>query len=222
MCSQQGQCFTFNIKYRILIRKILPGQQLGDIKNWRLTYPSTLLTSPSYSTTPKMASDGLEHPALFPIRNLVTMLPPRPEVERLLQLFFVECNWQFGISEIWFRASMQKMWEQLSLRCTPTCRLEGGCPACKEEINPHWLSLLFSIFALVPAAGPTAEDSGKYFVAAMTARRLVDEILLASSVYSTSESAVHGSVLSCIAAVLLAIHQADRGRLSESWKLIGK
>ncbi|KAF7794577.1 hypothetical protein EIP86_005712 [Pleurotus ostreatoroseus] len=193
--------------------------KFGDTKYWKFPYSSTMLTSPSYSKSPKAASQNLKN--LSPIRDLVRLLPPRCEVERLLRLFFAECNWQFGLSEKWFLASMQRMWEQLSLRCTPTCNLEGGCPACKEEINPHWLVLLFSMLALVPASEQTVEDSTKYFTAAMTARRVVDDILLASPVYSTSESAVYGSVLSCIAAVLLAIWQGDRGRLSEAWKLIG-
>ena len=118
---------------------------------------------------------------------------------------------------------MDKMWAHLDLRCTPACNAPGGgCPACKEEINPHWLCLLFSMLALAPASGQGVKESAMYFMTSMTARRLMDDILLASPVYSTSEGAVHGGVLSCIAAKYQAMYLSDRGRVSEAWKHIGR
>ncbi|KAJ3548015.1 hypothetical protein NM688_g5345 [Phlebia brevispora] len=183
------------------------------------TFPYFELFGPT-SVTTGGPSDPL-HPLVSPIRSLLTNLPSRPEMEELLRGFFIERNWQFGISEQWFRAAMEAMWKHLSLRCTPTCRAQGGCAACREEINPHWLCLLFSILALAPASGQAAKESAKYFMTALTAKRIVEDFLLASPVYSTSEKAVNGGVLSCIAAVFLAIYQSDRGRLSESWKLVG-
>ncbi|PSS37269.1 hypothetical protein PHLCEN_2v907 [Hermanssonia centrifuga] len=178
------------------------------------------LTSPVNTAT---GSNGNSHPLVSPIRELVKKLPPRQHLEELLTSFFTERNWQYSISERWFRALCQKMWMHLEIRCTPSCRTQdGGCEACKEEINPHWLSLLFSVLALAPASGKAAKNSAGYFMAALTAKRLVEDILLASPVYSTSEGAVHGGVLGCIAAVFQAAYLGDRGRVSEAWKLIGR
>ena len=199
--------------------------QLGDPESFRFPYPATSLTSPINAATIPLTFghiDGSAHPLASPIRDLVLKLPPRPHTEALLRAFFIERNWQFGISERWFRAAMNKMWAHLDLRCAPACRMpDGGCPACKEEVNPHWLCFLFSVLALAPTNSQNAKNTAVYFMAATNARRLVDDILLASPEYSTSEGAVHGGVLSCIAAVFQAMYLADRGRVSEAWKLIG-
>ncbi|KAJ3480371.1 hypothetical protein NLI96_g8396 [Meripilus lineatus] len=190
--------------------------------------------SPASATTTSTNGVHQDHPARSPIRELVSHLPPREEMDNLLSSFFATRNAEYGVSETWFRCAVAKMWHHLDLRCicpTPdeyhllngqtgvsVSASAGGCPACQEEINPHWLALLFSILSLSPRTGKT--NGGLYFSQACKARRLVDDILLAS-VYSTSEFAVHGGVLSCLAAVFLGAYLADRGRVSEAWKIVG-
>lgn len=160
--------------------------------------------------------------SLSPSRRLVYHLPPRPQLDGLISAFFTERNWQFGLSERWFRSACQQMWTHLDLRCDSSCHTAGGCAACKEDINPHWLSLLFSVLTLAPGESNTAETRSDYFMHAMTARRFVEDQLLSSRPYSTSEGAVDGGVLSCIATTFLAMYLAERGRVSEAWKLVGR
>jgi hypothetical protein len=158
---------------------------------------------------------------ISPIRRLVSKLPTRPQFEELVSAYFAERNWQFGIPERWFQSACQKMWDHLGMPCLPGCRRQGECPACKEDINPHWLSLCFAVLALGSSCLDTPKDGGKYLMHAVTAIRSYGDILLVTPVYSTSEGAVHGGVLSCYAVVLLAMYLIDHGRVSEAWKLIG-
>ncbi|KAI0776760.1 hypothetical protein BD413DRAFT_610348 [Trametes elegans] len=160
------------------------------------------------------------HPLSGPIQQLSASLPPQETVERLVDGYLAERNWQFGIPEQWFRRSCESMWRHLRLRCPGlACHLSGGCPRCTEELNPHWLALLFAVLALAPhrLVGGMAKT---YFLKAMEARRLVEDILLASRA-SSGPSAVQGVVLSCIGGALLARYLADRGRVSDAWKLTG-
>lgn len=223
--------------------------QLGDPDSYRFPLPTTIVTSPVSAAPDNTSShqqrtweilaegmnglDGYAPPyngfssppdaaQLSPIRRLVAKLPPRPQLEELLTAFFTERNWQFGIPEGWFRSACQQMWGFLDMRCAPGCRGRGGCAACKEDINPHWLSLLFAVLALAPSSRNTSKNCARYFMHALTARRFVEDVLLVTPVYSTSEGTVHGGVLSCYSAVLLAMYLVDRGRVSEGWKLIGK
>lgn len=174
------------------------------------------------SMSPYHNGGALDSTQLSPIRRLVSKLPPRAHLEELLTAFFAERNWQFGIPERWFRSACQKMWEHVDMRCVQGCRGKGACPACHEDVNPHWLSLLFAVLALAPGSRNTSKNCARYFMHALTARRFVEDILLVTPAYSTSEGTVHGGVLSCYSAVLLAMYLVDRGRVSEAWKLIGK
>ena len=158
---------------------------------------------------------------ISPIRRLVSKLPPRPQFEELVAAFFAERNWQFGVPERWFHSACQKMWDHLNMRCLPGCRRTGECPACKEDINPHWLSFCFSVLAIGSSCLQTPRNGGRYLMYSITAMRFVGDILLVTPAYSTSEGTVHGGVLSCYASVLLAMYLVDRGRVSEAWKLIG-
>lgn len=215
--------------------------QLGDPESYRFPHPQTSLTS---QVVHPSATETLEHrirtwdilhegmsgienclssngSSMTPIRRLVSKLPPRHRLEELVTSFFAGRNWQFGISEGWFRSACKAMWDHLDLRCEPSCRSKNGCRACLEEINPHWLSLLFSVLALTPGTQDSSQNCAGYFMHALAARRFTEDILLASPVYSTSEGSVNGGVLSCIAAVFLAMYLVDRGRVSEGWKLVG-
>lgn len=190
--------------------------KLGEPELWRYPYPqSALMMTNQMTGTSKSDSP---QPVISPIRRLISQLPTRSHVDDLLDSFFAVRNAEIGLSELWFRTACQQMWYHLELRCSPDCLPQGGCQACREEINPHWLSLLFALLALCPGSGQNAIH---YANNSLAARRIVDDILLSSPAYSTSEGSVHGGVLSCLAAALLSAYLADKGRVSEAWKLCG-
>lgn len=187
--------------------------KLGEPELWRYPYPQSALMMTNQM--PAITKPGSPHPVISPIRRLISQLPSRAHTDDLLDSFFAARNAEIGLSELWFRTACQQMWYHLDLRCSPECLSHGGCQACSEEINPHWLSLLFALLALSPSSGLNAIH---YANNSLAARRIVDDILLSSP---ASEGSVHGGVLSCLAAALLSAYLADRGRVSEAWKLCG-
>lgn len=95
----------------------------------------------------------------------------------------------------------------------------------QAQINPNWLSLLFAVLALAPrngleSTGSDIESAEQLFSYAMTARRVAESAYLVRP-SSTRPSAAQGSVLGCLAVPLLCDHLAERGRVSEAWKLVG-
>jgi hypothetical protein len=93
------------------------------------------------------------------------------------------------------------------------------------QINPNWLSLLYAVLALAPRNGLelTGNDiasAEQFFSYAIAARKMGETAYLVSPT-STRSSAAHGSVLACLAVPLLCDHLAERGRVSEAWKLVG-
>ena len=158
-----------------------------------------------------------------PVRRLVASLPPREVFDALVDGFFTERNWVYGLPERWFKRSCQQMWAHLDLCCIGTaCHAAGGCPRCTREINPHWLLLCFSVLMLAPPrlVGTTART---FFWNAMDTRRLIEDIMLSSPAcsWAPTQSVVHGVTLGCIAAAFYSCYLADRGRLSDAWKLTG-
>ena len=142
--------------------------QLGDPEQFRFSFPSTLVVSPVQSSNVNFARPGLDgaiHPLTSPIRELLLRLPPRHHLDALLRAFFVERNWLFGISERWFRAAVTKMWAHLDMSCSHPP--DESCSACKEDINPHWICLLFSVLALAPVSGQAIKDSATYFLSSV-------------------------------------------------------
>ena len=190
--------------------------KLGEPELWRYPYPQSALMMTSQLSG--LSKSGASQPAISPIRRLISQLPSRAQIDDLLDSFFAARNSEIGLSELWFRTACQQMWYHLDLRCSPDCLSQGGCQACREEINPHWLSLIFALLALSPGSGQNAIH---YANNSLAARRIVDDILLSSPAYSATEGSVHGGVLSCLAAALLSAYLADRGRVSEAWKLCG-
>lgn len=196
---------------------------MGDPETWRFPFSrsASVYAASSGSSQPDM------HPMAVPMRALVANMPPRAIIYSLLDTFFAARNWEFGLPEGWVRRSCNTMFSYLDRRCPgTTCRFPGICTACNEIINPHWIALLFAILALAPApaAGVTGTDTidhAAYFTQALTAKRLGEDILLAVPVYCMSEKYVQGATHSCIAAALLSAYLADRGRMSEAWKVVG-
>ncbi|KAI0092289.1 hypothetical protein BDY19DRAFT_929331 [Irpex rosettiformis] len=208
---------------------------LGDFESWRFPYSSSSLTNLVYTVGKRnnrnlrdiVWQDRLSQspctcdPVLFPGRRLASLLPARPVVEELITAWFVERNWQYGLSEGWFLSGLQEMWLFLGRHCDASCPLKGGCESCTVDINPHWMCLLFSMLAIAPTPKKSSQDRTRYFATAMEGRRYMDDILSSVDDYSESEYAVHGAVLTIIATSFLCMYLAESGRLSEAWKLAG-
>ncbi|KAI0632947.1 hypothetical protein C8Q77DRAFT_857003 [Trametes polyzona] len=193
--------------------------KLGDPYRFRFPFPrsadSTTVRKPQQEQQPGA------HPLSAQIQKMVSAMPSREKTNILLDAYFAERNWEFGLPERWFRRSCEQMWRHLDLSCPGyTCYVSGGCPRCTQELNPHWLSLFFAVLALAPRRVVGA-GARMYFLKAMEARRLVEDITLSSRAYAQSSTAVDGVVQSCIGAALLAKYLADRGRVSDAWKLAG-
>ncbi|KAJ7188570.1 hypothetical protein C8R46DRAFT_1055130 [Mycena filopes] len=154
-----------------------------------------------------------DHPCPSVLR-LIQSLPPSPTVDALCRAFFKDANHRFGIPQQWFHATSTDMWN--ALRYT----------APQVQINPNWLSLLYAVLALAPrsALESTGNDTDisaeQFFSHAMAARRIAESAYLVRP-SSTRTSAAQGSVLACLAVPLLCDHLAERGRVSEAWKLVG-
>lgn len=61
-----------------------------------------------------------------------------------------------------------------------------------------------------------------YFMCAMLARRLVEDEFLNVPSPSVMVSAADGTVLGCLATPILCNYLAERGHVSEAWKLAGQ
>ncbi|KAJ6558470.1 hypothetical protein DFH09DRAFT_922599, partial [Mycena vulgaris] len=145
------------------------------------------------------------------VLRLIQSLPSSSTVTALCQVFFKDANWRFGIPEQWFNATCADMWNVLRYTVP------------QVQINPNWLSLLFAVLALSPRMEPSSsntDSSEQFFSYAMTARRVAEGAYLVRP-SSTRTSAAQGSVLGCLAVPLLCDHLAERGRVSEAWKLVG-
>jgi hypothetical protein len=141
----------------------------------------------------------------------------------LIDAFFKEANWRYGLPEDWFSTTARQMW-------TDT---QG--PSQSHQLNPYWLCLFFSILACAPqppevstpnARLPNTFDSDTYYICASAARRIAEDNYFASSNTSSGLGASHssptdGCVFGCLAIPLLCDFLAERGRVSEAWKLIG-
>ncbi|KAJ7039188.1 hypothetical protein C8F04DRAFT_1255333 [Mycena alexandri] len=196
------------------------GEFVGRGSSLSALYSISSKTAPRLphvtSTEPNMLFQSIpanDHPCPSVLR-LIQSLPPSPTVDRLCRAFFKDANWRFGIPEQWFHATCTDMWN--AMRYT----------APQVQINPNWLSLLYAVLALAPrsALESTSADTDisaeQFFSYAMTARRIAESAYLVRP-SSTRTSAAQGSVLACLAVPLLCDHLAERGRVSEAWKLVG-
>ncbi|RPD63295.1 hypothetical protein L227DRAFT_561459 [Lentinus tigrinus ALCF2SS1-6] len=192
--------------------------KLGDPENYRFPY--------ARATTAFTLNNAYlpgSNPLTEPIQKLLAALPPRETVAVLVDAFFAERGWQFGLPEGWFKNALSRMWAHLDIRCPgQSCHMSGGCARCTKEVNPHWLTLVFAVLALAPRrlVGTSARV---YFWNAMEARRLIEDIMICTPAYSLAptECMVHGIALSCLAASLLASYLSNRGRVSDAWKIVG-
>ncbi|KIY49776.1 hypothetical protein FISHEDRAFT_40844, partial [Fistulina hepatica ATCC 64428] len=160
-------------------------------------------------------------PISFPddTRSLIKALPSKAVCDALLGTYFADVNWRFGIPEAYFRQNYNTFWDIIH----------------ETDVNPCWLSLLYAMFASVPHVDEdTNQRTTEYFHSAIAARKIAEDDLLrpvlrrnrercssAIGVLNAYMSSTDGTVLSCIAAPLLAAFLADRRLVSEGWKLLG-
>lgn len=135
----------------------------------------------------------------------------------LTEAYFSNVNWRFWVPEEWFCASAAQMWT-----------IQQDCSR-SAKINIHWLILLFAVLASAPQSSYAsledmqllAESSDEYFSYAMVARRIAEDEYLGKPNTSMLTSIADGTVLGCLATPLLSNYLAERGRVSEAWKLVG-
>ncbi|KAF8638078.1 hypothetical protein AX16_010710 [Volvariella volvacea WC 439] len=171
------------------------------------------------------------HPPFSPVLSSLTpsldqllrSIPSPAVTSAIIQAYFDDINWRFGIPEQWFRQACQQMWMTLQY---------ATANARDLRINVHWLILFFAVLASVPqeilsqfahphegSAGETKGDG--FFSCAIAARRIAEDEHLKWPSSSLTSSAAEGEALGCLAMPLLSSYLAERGRVSEAWKMLG-
>ncbi|KDQ13892.1 hypothetical protein BOTBODRAFT_175304 [Botryobasidium botryosum FD-172 SS1] len=179
---------------------------------------STDATSSQPSGNSQYPSNTMpQSPLSLSLRALVAGLPPRATCDTHISNFFEYRNWRFAMPKAWFLTVYDRMWRTLALGINGV-----------DQINPHWLTLLFSMFAL---AGTNSDDMNpngeqqqrkqQYFLHALAARRLAEDILCTSFLPPSQSSTSDGTALGCLGAVFISCYMCDRGNLSEAWKVVG-
>ncbi|KAJ7076900.1 hypothetical protein B0H15DRAFT_575846 [Mycena belliarum] len=195
------------------------GEYIGEGSSLSALYSITSRTAPRLphvtSTENSVLFQSLppnNQPCPSTLR-LIESLPPSSTVAALSQSFFKNANWRFGIPVEWFNSTCANMWNVLRYTIP------------QAQINTNWLSLLFAVLAVAPRTGSESTNSNlgsaeRFFSYAMMARRIAEgEYLVSPS--PARASAAQGSVLGCLAVPLLCDHLAERGLVSEAWKLVG-
>lgn len=147
-------------------------------------------------------------------RRLSQRLPPKPTCDALLHSYFSHCNWRFGIPELNFMENYGELWRMMDAT-------DG-----EADVNPHFLSLLFAMLSMAPDdERDDTQRNTEFFRQSINARRMGEDSLLAPAFGETDSNSIaptaDGTVLSCIAAPILAAYLADRGLVSEGWKIVG-
>lgn len=138
------------------------------------------------------------------LQTLVSNFPDRPRSNSLVVGFFEKDNWRFGLPQTPILSVYHSMWDTITTD-----------ERALERIDFNWVAFLFSIFAL--SSGCSSEqESRKYFLQALTAKRLAEDVQYASFFTprdsgSFSQGTAHG----CIAVALMAEYMCDRGQLTE-------
>lgn len=150
------------------------------------------------------------------------MLPRKTLSDALFSNFFDYESWRFSLPRALFSNAYMSMWEYLQ---------DDSNSA--DPVSIGWLNLLYAIFATNsrPLVQDTAELTNSaleqtrhmYFLRALAARRLSDDILILTGPTSGASSAPapDNTMYGCLASVLLANYMCDRGNATEAWKVIG-
>ena len=188
--------------------------QISRGENRRFTYAQS---ADSISVNPELVRQVSPPPYPTAVQQLLQRLPTGNLAEKLITEFFIDVNWRFGIPETWFRDA----WAQTEKEI-----LRPSVSSSAIQINSNWLSLLFAIFVFAPRRSVDANDlvlesPDRYFWYSLAALRIAENNFIQRPSLSGTDPAAEGTVLGCLAVPLLANHLADRGRVSEAWKLVG-
>ena len=138
------------------------------------------------------------------LQDLVANFPDKARCDALIDGFFRIENWYYGLPEKQVVCSYKGMWWAIQADLTSI-----------QRINFNWVALLFSMFALSQSCN-SEEESRKYYLQALTARRFAEDMLSASFLSPRDQSAgSHGTAYGCLAASLLAKYLCDRGQMTE-------
>lgn len=185
--------------------------KLGFHENTRLKYSRS-----THPTSMRELSNSLRTDMTAAVRNIAKGLPNKRQIMAHIDLFFHCRNWSYGVPERWFRSAFEQMWEAISHPCL--CALNLTCAACSQDVNPHFLSLVFAILSLSPSN--LNPSNTIHFSRSVAARRIAEDSLLEQRALGM-RNITDGTVLSCVATAILAGHLADRGCVSDAWKLVG-
>lgn len=149
------------------------------------------------------------------VQQLILKLPNKPTFDALVESYFFNLNWRYGLPQNWFNRAAGEMWSQMQTS-----------PHQSSEINANFLTLVFSILAVAPredqmAGSSTVLSCDDYFMCAMVSRRIAEDDYFNTPRASTMVSPSDGTVLGCLATPILASFLSERGRVSEAWKLVG-
>ncbi|THH05374.1 hypothetical protein EW145_g4841 [Phellinidium pouzarii] len=144
------------------------------------------------------------------LQNLILGIPEKARCDTLIADFFEHENWHYGLPQSLISNVYQGMWDTIQADLTSLIRIDF-----------NWVTLLFALFAISPAC-TSEEESRKYFLQALTGKRLADDLLCASFVsprvpVRSTQGTAHG----CLAAALIAEYMCERGQMTEAWKLVG-
>ncbi|THH05371.1 hypothetical protein EW145_g4842 [Phellinidium pouzarii] len=141
--------------------------------------------------------------------TLISGFPDRLHCDALIRGYFEHDNWCIGVPQNLVLTMYDQMWVTIEADTTSMSR-----------INFHWITLLFAIFA-ISSFCVTEDESRKYFLQALTAKRLGEDLLSASFNSEQRSTGSEGAEFACLSAALLGKYMMDRGQMTEAWKIVG-
>ncbi|KAH8119221.1 hypothetical protein DFH11DRAFT_1739996 [Phellopilus nigrolimitatus] len=142
------------------------------------------------------------------MESLISDFPDKLHCDALITSYFEHENWCIGVPQKLVLRVYDQMWVTIQADRTSLNR-----------INFHWVTLLFVMFALSSACA-TEDESRKYFLQALTARRRGEDMLCTSFTSTQPAMCSEGAAYACLAAALLGKYMIDRGQMTEAWKLV--
>ncbi|KAL5523626.1 hypothetical protein ACEPAG_7799 [Sanghuangporus baumii] len=142
--------------------------------------------------------------------SLISSFPLQSRCNELIEAFFEHDNWRYGIPKAIMMSAYHAMWDTIQTDRTSV-----------ERISFNWVTLLLATLALSSGCA-SEEESRKYFLQALTSKRLAEDVQSASF-FAPRHSGTYsqGTAHGCLAAALIADYLCDRGQMTEAWKLIG-
>ncbi|KAF6760185.1 hypothetical protein DFP72DRAFT_883456 [Ephemerocybe angulata] len=140
------------------------------------------------------------------VHQLLSKLPHKAAYDALVESYFFNLNWRYGIPRPWFNRASGQMWSRWH-----------SSNHLSSEINANFLTLVFSILAAAPRddemEASLVLSCDDYFMCAMISRRIAEDDYFNTPRASTMVSPADGTVLGCLATPILASFLSERGRV---------